>query len=284
MAGNILGAAFAQYGLGSGSAKGTPINQIKYLGAQYEYALVPAGRTGIDTDGNGLREVDCSVLVYNALRNAGYYLPGTAAGPFTTKVLFEGSNLTELAKDNFSIFSAEQVKSGTADLKPGDILMFKGVNGGTSQHIAIFYGYDNERNPMFYGSQTSTGPGVATLKFNDPDNWWNGGPKTNGKSQLIGALRPKEALYISETDLTGGQGTGLSSPNVIAAVNLLKQSNVEGYRANIYSNADGVPTVGNGLTFVVKGSLLRLRMATLSCWRGHRRELSCRIGVGAHVF
>lgn len=98
---------------------------------------------------------------------------------------------------------------------------------------------------MFYGSQTSTGPGVATIV----SGTFFGG----AKSQLIGALRPKESLYIPEMDLTGGAGTGLGSANVMAAVNLLKRSDVEGYHANIYSNVDGVPTVGNGLTFVVKG-------------------------------
>jgi hypothetical protein len=45
MAGNTLGAAFAQYGLGSGSPKGTAVDQIKYPGARYKYAPIPAGRT-----------------------------------------------------------------------------------------------------------------------------------------------------------------------------------------------------------------------------------------------
>jgi len=245
MAGNILGAAFTQYGLGTGSYPRTPIGDIKNPDAQYEYGQ--KGRTGVDTDHNGFREVDCSVLVYNALRNAGYYLPDSSAAGFTTKTLFSDDNLTKTATDNFTSFKAKDVFSREADLQPGDILLFKGVHGNTSQHVAIFYGYDEKNNVMFYGSQTSTGPGVAVV--GKVGTYWNG-----EKSELIGAVRPNESLYIPEMDLTGGAGTGLGSVNVMTAVNLLKQDNVEGYRANIYSNADGVPTVGNGLTFVVKGS------------------------------
>ena len=97
---------------------------------------------------------------------------------------------------------------------------------------------------MFYGSQTSTGPGVVTIVDNKGDkvSYWNG-----GQSQVVSAIRPNESLYVPQMDLSGGSNTGLSSPDVIASVNLPKQSNVEGYRANIYSNVDGVPTVGNGL-------------------------------------
>lgn len=247
MASNILGAAFTQYGLGTGSKGGTSAAAVKNPDAQYEYGQ--KGRTGVDTDHNGFREVDCSVLVYNALRNAGYYLPDSSAAGFTTQTLFSGDNLTKTATDNFTSFKAEDVFSREADLQPGDILLFKGVNGNTSQHVAIFYGYDENKQMMFYGSQTSTGPGVASFTPGNEKEYWGG-----KDSKLIGALRPNESLYIPEMDLTGGAGTGLGSANVMTAVNLLKQDNVEGYRANIYSNADGVPTVGNGLTFVVKGT------------------------------
>ncbi len=244
MGGNILGAAFTQYGMGTGSPAGTLATDIRNPGAQYEYGQL--GRLGVDTNNNGIREVDCSVLVYNALRGAGYYLPGSSAAGFTTQTLFSGDNITKIAADNFTSFKPKDIADNQTLLRPGDILLFKGVNGNTSQHTAIFYGYDEKKQMMFYGSQTSTGPGVAAVV---PGNFFGG-----TKSELIGALRPQEALYIPEMDLTGSAGTGLSSANVMAAVNLLKQSDVEGYRANIYSNADGVPTVGNGLTFVVKGT------------------------------
>jgi hypothetical protein len=113
--------------------------------------------------------------------------------------------------------------------------------------MAIFAGYDDQGQKTFYGSQTSTGPAVVTMP--DSGGYWNG-----GGFRLAAALRPNESLYVPEMDLSGTLGAGLGSPNVAAAVNLLKSNNVEGYRANIYSNADGVPTVGNGLTLVVKGS------------------------------
>lgn len=246
MPGNTIGSAFSIYGLGTGSKPGTPAGKVNNPDAQYEYGQV--GRLGLDTNNNGIREVDCSALVYNAMRGAGYYLPGSSTSSFTTRTLFQGDNLTQVAKDNFTSFEAKDVLTGKADLKPGDILLFKGVNGNTNQHTAIFYGYDESGKLMFYGSQTSTGPGIVTIN-KEEGSYWNG-----GKSELISALRPNESLYISQMDLTGGPGTGLSSPNVVAAVNLLKQSSVENYHATIYSNVDGVPTVGNGLTFVVRGT------------------------------
>jgi hypothetical protein len=68
--GNILGSAFMQYGQGTGSKPDVPAANVKNPAAQYEYGQ--AGRMGRDTDGDGFREVDCSALVYNAMRNAGY--------------------------------------------------------------------------------------------------------------------------------------------------------------------------------------------------------------------
>jgi cell wall-associated NlpC family hydrolase len=97
MAGNIIGAAYSIYGLGTGSKSGTPIANIKNPDAKYEYGQT--GRLGVDTNNNGIREVDCSVLVYNAMRSAGYYLPDTNAAGFTTQTLFNANSLTQTAQD-----------------------------------------------------------------------------------------------------------------------------------------------------------------------------------------
>ena len=247
MPGNILGSAFTKYGVGTGSNPGTPATVVKNPSAEYEYGDSLVGRLGVDTNNNGFREVDCSTLVYNAMTGAGYYLPGSTASSFTTKTLFVGDNLTQAAKDNFTSFTPTEIANDPSKLQTGDILLFKGVNGNNSQHVAVFYGYDAAGNAMFYGSQTSTGPGVATV--GDSGSYWNG-----GHSQLVGALRPSDSIYVPQMDLTGGPDTGLGSPDVVAAVNLLKQRNVEGFSSHIYSNVDGVPTVGNGLTLVVKGT------------------------------
>lgn len=152
MAGNVLGAAFTQYGLGTGSPAGTLATAIKNRGAQYEYGQF--GRLGVDTNNNGIREVDCSVLVYNALRGAGYYLPSSSAAGFTTQTLFNGDNITKAATDNFKSFKLKEIADNQALLQPGDILLFKGVNGNTSQHTAIFY-FTMTPAPKFAGLRYS---------------------------------------------------------------------------------------------------------------------------------
>jgi hypothetical protein len=253
--GNILGSAYMQYGQGTGSKPDVPAANVKNPAAQYEYGQ--AGRTGRDTDGDGFREVDCSALVYNAMRNAGYAMPGvvptSGSVNFTTNTLFSGRTLTETATKNFDSLNPQEPTT----FKTGDIMLFAPKGG--AQHMGIYYGQDAQGNPMFYGSQTSTGPAVFTMKESN-------GTATEGDvktffntDNLIGVLRPKPELYVPEMDLTGGAGTGLSSGHVMAAVNLLKSSSVEGYRPHIYSDneqgrGDGVPTVGNGFALVVKGT------------------------------
>ena len=136
MAGNILGSAFTIYGQGTGSKPGSPASTVKNPSAQYEYGQT--GRLGVDTNGNGIREVDCSVLVYNGLRNSGYYLPGSNASSFTTRTLFNGDNLTQVAKDNFTTFDAASVRDKTADLKPPIFCCLK-ASTATPPSIRAFF-------------------------------------------------------------------------------------------------------------------------------------------------
>jgi hypothetical protein len=61
MAGNIIGAAYSIYGLGTGSKPGTSILNIKNPDAKYEYGQ--AGRLGIDTNGNDIREQGAALTI-----------------------------------------------------------------------------------------------------------------------------------------------------------------------------------------------------------------------------
>lgn len=130
-----------------------------------------------DTDGDGLKGVDCSSLVWRALNEAGYDVQkefGSQAS-FTTRSLFDGNkNLTEKAERNFDKVSLDE-------LKPGDLLMFKG-------HVAIFTGYSDKGEIQFFGSQTSTGPASVTVK---DGTYWDG--------KAFGAIRPKVEFAKDET-------------------------------------------------------------------------------------
>lgn len=127
-----------------------------------------------DTDKDGKKGVDCSSLVWRALRDGGFDVEQKIASRagFTTKSLFtansSGVTLTQAAKDNFDSIS---VNAQDKVLKPGDLLLFPG-------HIAIFKQYDDKGNIQFFGSQTSTGPAVVTM---DKGYW---------EPRLKGALRP----------------------------------------------------------------------------------------------
>ncbi len=93
-----------------------------------------------DTDKDGKKGVDCSSLVWRALRDGGFDVEQKIASRagFTTKSLFtansSGVTLTQAAKDNFDSIS---VNAQDKVLKPGDLLLFPG-------HIAIFKQYDDK--------------------------------------------------------------------------------------------------------------------------------------------
>lgn len=131
-----------------------------------------------DRDGDGRKGVDCSALVYYAMKGAGYNIeekfPTHKDGSFgfTTHALFEGKHLTSYAEKHFDRVGSKE------DLQPGDLVMFK--TGKTSQHIGIYAGKDANGQPQFFGSQSSTGPALARL---DADPW---------NKEYLGAIRPKD--------------------------------------------------------------------------------------------
>ncbi|MCB6182890.1 C40 family peptidase [Leeia sp. TBRC 13508] len=131
-----------------------------------------------DRDGDGRKGVDCSALVYYAMKGAGYNIeekfPTHKDGSFgfTTHALFEGKHLTSYAEKHFDRVGSKE------DLQPGDLVMFK--TGKTSQHIGIYAGKDANGHPQFFGSQSSTGPALARL---DADPW---------NKEYLGAIRPKD--------------------------------------------------------------------------------------------
>ena len=141
-------------------------------------------RTEQDSDGDGLRGVDCSSLVWRGLRNAGYNV-GTS--PFATSELFNGRNPTAYARQHFDVISSTDAKRPHGPLEEGDIVMFRSGHG---QHVGIFRGYDAKGNMEFFGSQVSTGPALVTTGT-APGGYWNG-----GDFEIVGALRAKPDFQV----------------------------------------------------------------------------------------
>lgn len=141
-------------------------------------------RTEKDMDGDGLRGVDCSSLVWRGLRNAGYDV-GTE--PFATSKLFNGHQATPYARQHFDVVSATDASKPHGALQEGDIIMFRSKHG---QHVGIFRGYDAQGNIQFFGSQVSTGPALVTTGTR-PGGYWNG-----GDFEIVGALRAKPEFQV----------------------------------------------------------------------------------------
>ncbi len=141
-----------------------------------------SSRTEQDLDKDGLYGVDCSSLVWRGLKNAGY---DVGDSPFSTSQLFEGSKVTNYAKQHFDVVPAEEARKTPGPLQPGDILMFNSSHG---RHVGIFKGYGDKGNIEFYGSQVSTGPALtkAMGEIGGQKGYWNG-----GDFQIVGALRAK---------------------------------------------------------------------------------------------
>lgn len=141
-------------------------------------------RTEKDLDGDGLRGVDCSSLVWRGLRNAGYNV-GTE--PFATSKLFNGNQATSYARQHFDVVSASDASRPNGKLQEGDIIMFRSKHG---QHVGIFRGYDAQGDIQFFGSQVSTGPALVTTGTR-PGGYWNG-----GDFEIVGALRAKPEFQV----------------------------------------------------------------------------------------
>jgi len=113
-----------------------------------------------DTDGDGKFDIDCSHLVNDVLREAGYKLP----------------------KDNITtdrMTCSKYYYKATDDIKAGDVVLFNG-------HVGIVVSYDPiTKTGKFFGSQGKTGPAETTFSTNpaaiDPKTgkpyYWGGTKK-----------------------------------------------------------------------------------------------------------
>ncbi len=190
---------------------------VKYETKIYGYSPEIYGHTGFL---NGQPLVDCSQLVYDGLVDAGYDL-GVSVGNFSTHTLFNGDAFTSVADTNFTKLSGADVQQKNGSLQMGDIICFHSIdpkgkdsNGNPtySQHVGIFYGYNADGNPMFYGSQSSTGPDLVTIDVSRT-SYWNGGTEI-----IVGALRPLESIHTgfdSTLALTQSTGHGKNIPGQI---------------------------------------------------------------------
>lgn len=139
-------------------------------------------RDGRDLDGDGRRGIDCSMLVYQSLKDAGFQWPGAH---LTTAMLFKGTQTTALARSHFDTITPEQARE--QQLQPGDIVMFKSRHGA-GQHVGIFQDYDAQGQMRFFGSQVSTGPATVTIKSG---GYWDG-----AQQEFLGALRPRSEHFV----------------------------------------------------------------------------------------
>jgi hypothetical protein len=126
--------------------------------------------TKVPPGGHGLG-IDCSQLVYQAQLGAGYNIPYR-----TTSQIYQDGKLTS---DGAKHYDTVPVK----DLKRGDLVLF-------STHIGIIESFDPKTGKgQFYGSQTSTGPSLASFDI-------NGGAYWGGNSQpILTGLSPKAQTY-----------------------------------------------------------------------------------------
>jgi predicted chitinase len=100
---------------------------------------------GKDTDGDGKKEIDCSTLVWEMLKTAGYKVP---------------YNNTTALKINVTNYDVIEWK----DVLPGDIALWP-THTGFVEDIDV-----ENKSGNFFGSQNSTGP--ATAKFGTGSNFW----------------------------------------------------------------------------------------------------------------
>jgi hypothetical protein len=160
--------------------------------------------------------IDCSMLVYQALLNAGYgsvlpnsLSPSKNSPGFSTATWFNNKtqSLTPAAKNNknFVDFTPSDVKNGL--LKPGDIILFERQSDNVL-HMGIFTGYDKQGDPMFYGAQNSHGTAIVDAT---KGSYWNG-----GTYDIVAALRPQNSTYNASGDITQSlqqsTGAGLTIP------------------------------------------------------------------------
>jgi hypothetical protein len=168
----------------------------------------------IEYDSSGNIRIDCTQLYYDALKNAGYYVPDAV---FNTRYIFNANGLTADGRAMFDYTAWSDVQSNRSLLSPGDAILFANMDG-TPKHIGVFYGYSSTGVPLFYGAQSTGGTGIAQI---DQYYWGN-----NRDTKIIGAIRPKENLYNEALDTTiftpvsvGTSSTiappvGVSSPNM----------------------------------------------------------------------
>jgi len=112
-----------------------------YTKGDYVYG----GGKGKDTDGDGKKEIDCSSLVWEMLKTAGYNVP---------------YNNTSALKTNVTNYDVIEWK----DVLPGDIALWP-THTGFVESVDI-----ENKSGLFFGSQNSTGPASAT--FGTDSNFW----------------------------------------------------------------------------------------------------------------
>ncbi|PTU69993.1 hypothetical protein DBB33_11355 [Chromobacterium haemolyticum] len=136
----------------------------RFKGYQYGY-----GGNGKASAG-GVRKIDCSNLVNQAIKGAGYEIP------------YE--NTSGLDKSKY--YEEVDLK----DVRPGDIALWRGKNN----HTGLVEAFDAKTgNGKFFGSQSSTGP--ASAKFGPDSGYWEAPKKF---------LRPR-AEYLNKA---GAQKVG----------------------------------------------------------------------------
>ncbi len=180
---------------------GNILNAQKFFENGYGYSTT--GGIGLSTNASGQRLIDCSGLVYQMARAAGYNVPRFGTGD----LLDANGNI----KPGASRFYQPVDKT---DLQPGDILVFA-PDGHTSGHVGVVQ-EGSVRGTVFtgdfFGAQ-NTG-GIRVEKVGD-NQYWN-------TRTVLGVIRPRADRYDPALDQTGHNEVQLT-PTAINSVTLAKQ-------------------------------------------------------------
>ncbi|MBZ0106639.1 MAG: C40 family peptidase, partial [Sulfuricella denitrificans] len=179
---------------------GNILNAQKFFESGYGYST--NGGIGLSTNSSGQRLIDCSGLVYQMARAAGFNVPRFGTGD----LLDASGNI----KPGASRFYQQVDKQ---DIQPGDILVFAN-DGHTTGHAGVYQEgaiKDSSFTGDFFGAQNS---GIRTEKVEGGKYW--------SDRTVLGVIRPRADRYDPALDQTGRSEIQLT-PTAITSQTLARQ-------------------------------------------------------------
>ena len=216
----------------------TLLDAQKFFENGYGYSTT--GGIGLSTNASGQRLIDCSGLVYQMARAAGYNVPRFGTGD----LLDANGNI----KPGASRFYQPVDKT---DLQPGDILVFA-PDGHTSGHVGVYRQGEVDSTRFtgdFFGAQNTGGIKVELVEGR---SYWN-------TRTVLGVIRPRADRYDPALDQTGHNEVQLT-PTAINSVTLAKQvTHLTDREFEVFKEAvasiDNAATVTTGMIDAYNGAM-----------------------------